>query len=277
MLHMVLSTLPTFEDELGTRPRRANSDRSAAYSTAGSSISMINSDPVSGHGQGTPEGWTEASGDSDPGMPKDMSASWTAPSDFHMSPGTSPDLVPLSAVSNSDPSILILPDPEAASITSSEALSLPHALPKKIRLSDLLVQSDALMRRYPPSSLKPEEIMGPQSVIFTWNEVGDEEDDGAERMVGRPEMIVRPFLDEDEKEEIRSREKEKEERSRRGKGRTQKWKNQEIIVLAGVVVAIGIAVAVYQNQRGAQGGVFHKAGEQWRKASAACFGRGKPS
>ena len=234
---------------------------------------MVNSDPLSGHGQGTPEGWTEASGDSDPGVPKDMSASWTAPSDFQTSPGTSPNLVPLSA---SDPSILVLPDPEAASIASSEAFSLPHA-PKKIRLSDLLMQSDGLMRRYPPSSLKPEEIMGPQSVIFTWNEMGDEEDDGAERMVGRPEMIVRPFLDEDEQEEIRAREKEKEERSRRGKGKTHKWtKNQEIIVLAGVVVAIGIAVAVYQNQRGAQGGEFHKAGEQWRKASAACFGRGKP-
>jgi hypothetical protein len=136
------------------------------------------------------------------------------------------------------------------------------------------------MRRYPPSSLKPEEIMGPQSVIFTWNEMGDEEDDGAERMVGRPEMIVRPFLDEDEQEEIRSREREKEERSRRGgrgKEKKLKWtKNQEMIVLAGVVVAIGIAVAVYQNQRGAQGGVFHKAGEQWKKASVAWFGRGKP-
>ena len=237
---------------------------------------MVNSDPVSGHGQGTPEGWTEASGDSDPGVPKDMSASWTAPSDFHSSPGTSPNLVPLSMVSNSDPSILVLPDPEAASITSSEALSMPHTSPKRIRLTDLLNQSDALMRRYPPSTLKPEEIMGPQSVIFTWNEVGDEEDDGAERMVGRPEMIVRPFLDEDEQEEIRSREKEKEERSRRGKGKVQKWtKNQEIIMLAGVVVAIGIVVAVYQNQRGAQGSVLHKAGEQWRKASTACFGRGK--
>ena len=271
---MVLSALPTFEDESATQHRRANSDRSAAHSTAGSSISMVNSDPLSGHGQGTPEGWTEASGDSDPGVPKDMSASWTAPSDFQTSPGTSPNLVPLSA---SDPSILVLPDPEAASIASSEAFSLPHAPPKKIRLSDLLVQSDGLMRRYPPSSLKPEEIMGPQSVIFTWNEMGDEEDDGAERMVGRPEMIVRPFLDEDEQEEIRAREKEKEERSRRRKGKAHQWtKNQEIIVLAGVVVAIGIAVAVYQNQRGAQGGVFHKAGEQWRKASAACFGHGKP-
>jgi len=276
MLHMVLSKLPTFKDDLVTPPRRTNSDRSAAHSTAGSSISMVNSEPLSGHGQGTPEGWTEASGDSDPGVLKDMSASWTAPSDFH----TSPNLVPLSTVSASDPSILVLPDPEAASITSSEALSLPHAPSKKISLSGLLVQSDALMQRYPPSSLKPEEIMGPQSVIFTWNEVGDEEDDGAERMLGRPEMIVRPYLDEDEQEEIRSREKEKEERSRRrgrGNEKKPKWtKNQEIMVLAGVVVAIGIAVAVYQNQRGAQGGVLHKAGEQWRKASAACFGQGKP-
>ena len=279
---MVLSTLPTFEDELATPPRRANSDRSAAHSTAGSSISMVNSDPLSGHGQGTPEGWTEASGDSDPGVPKDMSASWTAPSDFQTSPGTSPNLAPLSTVSASDPSILVLPDPEAASITSSEALSLPHAPPKKVRLSELLAQSDALMRRYPPSSLKPEEIMGPQSVIFTWNEVGDEEDDEAERMVGLPEMVVRPFLDEDEQEEIRSREKEKEERSRRG-GRgngkkKHKWtKNQEIMVLAGVVVAVGIAVAVYQNQRGPHGGVVQKAGDQWRKASAAWFGPGKPA
>lgn len=273
MLHMVLSALPTFEDESVTPPRRANSDRSAAHSNAGSSASMVNS-------HGTPEGWTEASGDSDPGVPKDMTASWTAPSDFQTSPGTSPNLAPLSTVSASDPSILVLPDPEAASITSSEALSLPHVPPKKIRLSELLAQSDSLMRRYPPSVLKPEEIMGPQSVIFTWNEVGDEEDDEAARMVGRPEMVVRPFLDEDEQEEILSREKEKEERSRRvgrGKGKKHMWtKNQEIIVLAGVVVAIGIAVAVYQNQRGSQGGVFQKAGEQWRKTSGGWLSRGRP-
>jgi len=67
------------------------------------------------------------------------------------------------------------------------------------------------------------------------------------------------------------REKEKVERNRRagrGKEKKHKWtKNQEITVLAGVVVAIGIAVAVYQNQRGSNGGVFQKAGEQWRKAS----------
>lgn len=270
---MVLSALPTFEDELVTPSRRANSDRSAAHSTAGSSASMINS-------QGTPEGWTEASGDSDPGVPKDMAASWTASSDFQTSPGTSPNLAPLSTVSAGDPSILVLPDPEAASITSSEALSLPHVSPKKIRLSELLAQSDSLMRRYPASILKPEEIMGPQSVIFTWNEVGDEEDDEAERMVGRPEMVVRPFLDEDEQEDIFLREKEREERSRRaGRGKGKKHmltKNQEIIVLAGVVVAIGIAVAVYQNQRGSHGGVLQKAGEQWRKASGGWFTRGRP-
>jgi hypothetical protein len=240
---------------------------------------MVHSDALSGHGQGTPEGWTEASGDSDPGASKDMTASWTAPSDFQTSPGTSPNLAPLSAVSASDPSILVLPDPEAASITSSEALSLSHAPPKKIKLSELLAQSDALMRQYPPSSLKPEEIMGPQSVIFTWSEAGDEDDDDAERMVARPEMVVRVFLDEDEEEDMRFREKEKEERSRRagrGKGKQHKWtRNQEIVVIAGVVVAIGIAVAVYQNQRGGHGGVFHKAGEQWRKASAGWFGRGK--
>ena len=48
---MVLSTLPTFEEELGARLRRAHNDRSAVYSTAESSISMVNSDPVLGHGQ----------------------------------------------------------------------------------------------------------------------------------------------------------------------------------------------------------------------------------
>ena len=74
-----------------------------------------------------------------------MSAFWTVPSDFHMSPGMSPNLVPLSTVSNSEPSIHTLPDPEAATISSSEALSVPHAPPKKTRLSDLLVQSDGLM------------------------------------------------------------------------------------------------------------------------------------
>ena len=101
-------------------------------------------------------------------------------------------------------------------------------------------------------------------MVFTWNEAGDSEDDEAEQMVARPEMVVRPFLDEDEQEEMGSREKEKEEGRRRAKGRKDGWiRKQEIIVLAGVVVAVGIAVAVYQNQRGT------KAGEQW-------FGRGRP-
>ena len=77
--------------------------------------------------------------------PKDMSASWTGPSDFHMSPGMSPNLVPLSTVSNSEPSIHALPDTETATITSSEALGVPYAPPKKIRLADLRVQSHGLM------------------------------------------------------------------------------------------------------------------------------------
>ena len=76
--------------------------------------------------------------------------------------------MPLTTVSANDSAILVLPDPEVASIMSGEALGLPHAPPKKIRLSDLFVPSDGLMRRYPPSSLKPAEIMGPQSVIFSW-------------------------------------------------------------------------------------------------------------
>ena len=60
----------------------------------------------------------------------------------------------------------------------------------------------------------------------------------------------RRFLYEDGQEGIHSRE---EERRRRGNGRHKKWtKNQEMIVLAGVVAAIGIAVAVYENQLGAQ-------------------------
>ena len=44
-----------------------------------------------------------------------------------------------------------------------------------------------------------------------------EEDDGAEWMVGRPEMIVQPSLEDDEQVEIRWRENEKEGRSRKGK------------------------------------------------------------
>jgi hypothetical protein len=112
MPRMVLSTLPAFEDELVTPPRRANNDRSVAHSTAGSSAPMVHSDALSSHGQGTPEGCTQASGESDPGASNDMTASWTAPPDFQTSPGTSPNLAPLSAVSASDPSILVLPDPK---------------------------------------------------------------------------------------------------------------------------------------------------------------------
>ena len=71
------------------------------------------------------------------------------------------------------------------------------------------------------------------------------------------------------------REREKEEGSRRagrGKGKKHKWtKNQEIIVLAGVVIAIGIAVAMYQNQRGSNGGVLVSSGE--RRAGVAGPGK----
>jgi hypothetical protein len=112
-----------------------------------------------------------------------MTASWTAPSDFQTSPGTSPNLAPLSAVPASDPSILVLPDPEVASITSSEALSVSRA-PPKIRLSELLAQSDGWMG----PRQEPKEIMGPR------DEADDEEDDNTEWMVARPEMVVRVFL-----------------------------------------------------------------------------------
>jgi hypothetical protein len=55
MLHMVLSTLPVFEDEVVTPPRRADNAGLRPTQQRGRRL-HVHSDALEGHGEGTPEG-----------------------------------------------------------------------------------------------------------------------------------------------------------------------------------------------------------------------------
>ncbi|KAF8636972.1 hypothetical protein AX17_003133 [Amanita inopinata Kibby_2008] len=103
------------------------------------------------------------------------------------------------------PSLSSLPSRSAFSssiLPSTAPSSLPETTP--IPLPSLLSQADELYKLYPPShpSLGLSSILGPQSVIFTWSESFAElpSDSTAEAMVGRPELVVYPFIPEDEEE-----------------------------------------------------------------------------
>ncbi|KAG8830657.1 hypothetical protein FRC17_004517, partial [Serendipita sp. 399] len=163
----------------------------------------------------------------------------------------------------------------------------------RLSLISLLEQADSLYQTHPPSSIKVSSIMGPQSVLFTWCETqeGSSEssstrqqdqwssttttnnlisDDMAEKMVLRPELVVKAWKDEDEEEIEREaelararRKKYDEERmirrrregkygiamlSSRGRG--------SVVIMGGavIVVVVGMAIAVYG-----------KNGFEWRK------------
>jgi hypothetical protein len=173
MLHVVLSTLLVFEDDVLTPPRRARQ----GCGPLGVDASMVHSDALSGHGQGTQRGGQKLRVIPIQGHPKTLLLRGLCHPTFKPRPERRPILAQIHLSSCYPTSI----------ITSSEALDRSHAPPKKIRLSELLAQSDGLMRQYPPSSLKPEEIMGPRG------EADDEEDDDAERVVAQLEIVVQAF------------------------------------------------------------------------------------
>ncbi|KIM22578.1 hypothetical protein M408DRAFT_332874 [Serendipita vermifera MAFF 305830] len=157
-----------------------------------------------------------------------------------------------------------------------------------LSLIALLQKADALYTRHPMSAIQTASIMGPQSVVFTWTETGkppsievkDEKptiidvpgvhwetagsdqisDDMAEKMVLRPELVVRPWRDEDEEEAEKEAEAARAERQRRQEIKKAKGRRAEpgvfgaiagnkgnVIVVGGMVfvVALGVVIAVY--------------------------------
>ncbi|KAJ8519157.1 hypothetical protein ONZ45_g3860 [Pleurotus djamor] len=137
--------------------------------------------------------------------------------------------------------------PEPPEETSSDD-EQPHHRRPRIALTTLLVAADELFTKFPPThpELSLSSIMGPQSVVFTWSESKSEmpSDDEAERMVEKPELIVRPYVDPDAtKAEADS---EKRRGHRRGKkSRAMFGHVERRTVVAGAVVMVGVAVAVY--------------------------------
>jgi TBC1 domain family member 20 len=176
-----------------------------------------------------------------------------------------------------------------ASVTSS-AVDVESRPPRKLplALTALLRQADALHQKHPMSSLQTASIMGPQSVIFTWCETGSKSpppkdanadtrtsvqevhwesagqdlisDNMAEKMVLHPELVVRPWRDEDEEEAEREAEMARANRQKREVDRKQRARRNDpglfgaiagnkgsVIVVGGmvVVVALGVVIAVY--------------------------------
>ena len=187
--------------------------------------------------------------------------------------------------------------------TTSQIIATPSSKrlstatdPTLITLSSLLTHADALYERYPPThpDLTLSSIMGPQSVVYTWREpelspngvvMGSNEweeerlaDDEAEAMVARPELVVYPYIEEDDDVEVNQMSEEetngwgwwsekkaksdrKQGRSRKGMGKEREKRRPhklrknllsrvEKTMLAGAVLVLGIAMAVYGPQIG---------------------------
>ena len=174
--------------------------------------------------------------------------------------------------------------PIEAAVASSvvDVASVLRLLKQPLVLTALLRQADELYQRHPMSSIQTASIMGPQSVIFTWCETGHKpaspdtkgtgattgvhwesagshlvSDDMAEKMTLHPELVVRPWRDEDEEEAEREA---RASRQKRETGRKQSTGRNDpgifgaitgdkgsVIVVGGivVVVALGVVIASY--------------------------------
>ncbi|THH31072.1 hypothetical protein EUX98_g3118 [Antrodiella citrinella] len=167
------------------------------------------------------------------------------------------------------------PPSRSPSPTPSSSSSAPPR--PRVSLSHLMRAADSLYAVYPPThpSIALREIMGPQSVVFTWSETADDlpEDDEAERMVLRPDLIVQPLPallheddrkkedDEAEERDTASEDGEKdvqkqgrEKRSRRRLRKPLPLAIRRKAMVASAVLVLGVAMAVYGS------GGFHRGG-----------------
>ena len=133
---------------------------------------------------------------------------------------------------------------------SRPTISVPSSFPHRprITLTALLTRADELYSLYPPThnSVAVSSIMGPQSVIFTWSEQTSErlDDDEAESIVTRPELIVRPYADPNDSDTVSPTEKGRPQKMR-DPSRSSWIAVDRRTFIAGAVVVIGIGLAVY--------------------------------
>ncbi|KAK7047337.1 GTPase-activating protein gyp8 [Paramarasmius palmivorus] len=183
--------------------------------------------------------------------------------------------------------------PQEPSKSPSQSQELPAQATKlhkpAIPLSTLLQQSDTLYEQYPPNhpslKLKLSDIMGPQSVVFTWSENESDlpSDDSAERMVDYPQLVVYPVddsLDDENKEgdddSDTAEYSHSEKRKRRNKLRKRRRPfgkgvldlRDRRTMVAGAVLVLGVAMAVYGVKYGPVGDVRgspHGLSREWKK------------
>ncbi|KAI0659898.1 rab-GTPase-TBC domain-containing protein [Cubamyces menziesii] len=160
----------------------------------------------------------------------------------------------------------------------------------RVSLTALLTHADELFALYPPThpDVNIASIMGPQSAMLTWSERPSElpDDDEAELMVTKPELVVLPYVESDDgvaSDEASSYhsphrkghrgEKESEKERRRKKLRKPRRLTDIVVqrrtMVAGAVLVLGVAVAVYGLNSGLPGnsGGHHRSGfgREWRK------------
>ncbi|TRM57891.1 rab-GTPase-TBC domain-containing protein [Schizophyllum amplum] len=133
-----------------------------------------------------------------------------------------------------------------------------------LSLTSLLQSSDALYAQYPPThpGLRLASIMGPQSVVFTWNDRIP--DDDAEKMVERTDLVVYPNLDEEEAmadaakaNDARTKESDRNKRRPRRKLHKRfRLRDRRVVMVAGAVLVLGVAMAVYGQKQGGRGGLL---------------------
>ncbi|RDX51704.1 hypothetical protein OH76DRAFT_1435124 [Lentinus brumalis] len=187
-----------------------------------------------------------------------------------------------------EPSQPSLPEAETEDEKRAPRTASPEPLeheprPQRARLSvtALLRHADELFTLYPPShpGIALTSIMGPQSAMLTWSERASElpNDDEAEFMVTRPELIVLPYVEREEadvgegEKERRHREREKEERRRRKLRKPRRLTDivvQRKTMVAGAVLVLGVAMAVYGlngGMPGANGHHRHGFAKEWKK------------
>lgn len=204
--------------------------------------------------------------------------------------------------------------------TPSSRRSSTAKAPTLTTLSSLLTRADALYELYPPDhpGLELSHIMGPQSVVYTWrqpasssSEPGDNKweeerlaDDDAEEIVARPELVVYPYIQEDESIDLDQTSEEEEEgwgwwseknakvdrkhkdkeKARRGKEMGMKKRRPCKVrqnplsraemrnMLAGAVLVVGIAMAIYGTRAGrrSSGGWngYGRALREWRRVGS---------
>ncbi|KAH9888019.1 rab-GTPase-TBC domain-containing protein [Cubamyces lactineus] len=160
----------------------------------------------------------------------------------------------------------------------------------RVSLTALLTQADELYELHPPThpGVNVASIMGPQSVMLTWSERPSElpDDDEAELMVTKPELVVLPYVELDDgiaSDEASSyhsphrkghRGEKESEKARRRKKLRKPHRLTDIVVqrrtmVAGAVLVLGVAMAVYGLNGGlpGSGSGHHRSGfgKEWRK------------